>query len=244
MPDAAAIEARIDAEIARIAGESGAGLFAPPPAISRDVLERCAHFESFPGMAIPAERDDAFLTPAACYHVYPQLQGRRLVEPYLATLVANCGRNERDAGDVPGRLREFRMREIVFIGPSAWVSQTRDEWMTRGSKLARSLGLDGSLEAATDTFFEEQRDRRAGSGGSPGRGRRLLQQLKRLKYELRMDAGGAVLAVSSFNLHESFFTSRFEIAMADGAPAASGCAAFGIERWALAYLSRHHGCLR
>lgn len=101
--------------------------------------------------------------------------------------------------------------------------------MTRASELARSLGLDGSLEAATDTFF-----------GDPGRGRRLLQQLKRLKYELRMNAGGVVLAVSSFNLHESFFTSRFDIAMADGTTAASGCAAFGIERWALAYLRRHH----
>ena len=251
MPDMTTIEARIDAEIARIAGEAGARPFAPPALITRDVLERCAHFESFPGMAIPAGREDAFLTPAACYHVYPTLQSCRLDEPGVLTLAARCGRNEKDSDEAPGRLREFRMREVVFVGPSGWVSQTRNQWMTRALELARSLGLDGSMDAATDTFFQDQGVRGAGRqrvGGpgtrwSPGRGRRLLQQLKGLKYELRMDAGGAVLAVSSFNLHESFFTSRFDIAMADGTPAASGCAAFGIERWALAYQS-HHACFR
>lgn len=227
MSDAPEIASRIDSEIERIARASGARVVSSPEDIGGDLLERCAYFDSFPGMAVRAPRDAAFFTPAACYHVYPALQGRRLEAPELVTLVATCGRNEKDAG--PGRLRQFRMREVVFVGPAAWVSRTRDEWMTRASELARSLGLDGSLEAATDTFF-----------GDPGRGRRLLQQLKRLKYELRMNAGGVVLAVSSFNLHESFFTSRFDIAMADGTTAASGCAAFGIERWALAYLRRHH----
>ena len=243
MRDAAALEGRIDAEIARMAIESGARPFAPPAVITRDLLERCAHFESFPGVAIAGEQEGTFLTPAACYHVYPELQGGRLEEPYVTTLVASCGRNE-EAGEAPGRLRTFRMREIVFVGPSGWVSKTRDAWISRASELARGFGLDGSLAAATDTFFGDQDGLGSGTSLAPGRGRRLLQQLKRLKYELRMDAVGVVLAVSSFNLHESFFTSRFDIAMADGSPAASGCAAFGIERWALAYRSRHHACLR
>jgi hypothetical protein len=105
--------------------------------------------------------------------------------------------------------------------------------MDRVTRFAGSLGLSGALAPATDMFF-----------GNGGRGRRLMQQLKVLKYELSMNAGaGGVLAVSSFNLHGTFFTSRFDIRMADGSPAASGCAAFGIERWALAYLA-HHGCLR
>jgi hypothetical protein len=124
------------------------------------------------------------------------------------------------------------MREVVFIGPAAWVAATRDDWMQRGLEFARSMGMDGSLEPATDTFF-----------GDPGRGRRLLQQLKGLKYELRMRVGESVQAVASFNLHDAFFTSRFDIAMADGTPAASGCAAFGLERWALAFRARHHAGL-
>ena len=227
--DAAEVGGWIDARLERLAGDSGARPASPPEVIGRDVLERCAYFESFPGMAIPADDERTFLTPAACYHVYPGLQGQRLEHPFVTTLVANCGRNEAQSIEEPGRLRQFRMREVVFVGPSDWVSRTRDEWMARASEFARSLGVDGLMEPATDTFF-----------GDPGRGRRLLQQLKRLKYELRMDVGGVVLPVSSFNLHESFFTSRFDIAMADGSAAASGCAAFGIERWALACLARDH----
>ena len=68
-----------------------------------------------------------------------------------------------------------------------------------------------------------------------------MQQLRNLKYELRADAGSAGrLAISSFNLHDAFFTSRFNIGpMSDGSPAVSGCVAFGIDRWTLACLAQH-----
>ena len=126
------------------------------------------------------------------------------------------------------------MREAVFVGSSDWVSAERHAWMDRVSAFAASIGIAGTLETATDTFF-----------GSEGRGRRLIQQLKNLKYELRVDAGSAGrLAVASFNLHETFFTSRFGIGpMADGSQAVSGCVAFGLERWTLACLARHGSSL-
>jgi hypothetical protein len=68
-----------------------------------------------------------------------------------------------------------------------------------------------------------------------------MQQLKNLKYELRVDAGSAGrLAIASFNLHETFFTGRFNIGpMSDGSATATGCVAFGIERWTLACLAQH-----
>lgn len=222
-----------DTTVSAMAVKSGARSISRADVIPPDVLERCDYFESFPGVAVPAGAG-AFLPPAACYQIYPSLRGARLEAPCLVTIVATCGRNERGADELPGRLRTFRMREIVFIGPSAWVSERRHEWMSRTLEFARSQGLDGSLEPATDTFF-----------GGAGRGRRLLQQLKGLKYELRMNVDGTVMAVSSFNLHESFFSSRFDISMADGTPCASGCAAFGLERWALAFRARHrHASLR
>ena len=125
------------------------------------------------------------------------------------------------------------MREVVFVGASPWVTRQRDEWMQRAAMLAASLGISGTTEAATDTFF-----------AGPGRGRRLIQQLKALKYELRVNAGEAgALALASFNLHETFFTSRFDIGMADGSAAASGCAAFGLARWALAHVAARHASL-
>lgn len=218
-----------DAQFERLAAECGAEAMTAASTIRREVLERCSHFDSFPGLAIAASSPDEFHAPAACYHVYPRFEGQALAAPRLVTLVAACGRNE--GASSPGRLRHFGMREIVFIGPPAWVSRTRDEWMNRISAFAATVGLTTSLEPATDTFF-----------GDPGRGRRLIQQLKTLKYELRTNAGE--LALASFNLHEAFFTSRFHITMADGSPAASGCAAFGLERWALASHAQRHACLR
>jgi len=83
--------------------------------------------------------------------------------------------------------------------------------------------------AATDSFFL-----------GPSRGKFLLQKLKQLKHELRAPVGdGTDLAIASFNHHESFFTRRMNIRFADGTPAASGCVAFGIERWSYAFLSQN-----
>jgi seryl-tRNA synthetase len=220
---------RLDRALQELAAEAGAAALSVPDTIPGEILDRAGYFEAFPGTAIPAPVNGSFFPPAACYHVYRHLRGARLDAPCMVTLATTCGREEARASDDAGRLRLFRMREIVFIGPPDWVVQTREDWMTRATAFASALGLTGTLEPATDTFF-----------GPPGRGRRLIQQLKNLKCELRMTAGPAgVLAVASFNLHESFFAGRFDIRMADESPAASGCAAFGIERWALA--CRHHG---
>ncbi|HJR59892.1 MAG TPA: hypothetical protein VJ813_10850 [Vicinamibacterales bacterium] len=220
----------LDTQLEQLALRAGAAPVSPPAVMPRAILDQAGYFEAFPEMAIPAHDDegDAFLAPAACYHVYSTLQGRRLDGPYLVTLATTCGRQEVRTESDAGRLRRFRMREVVFVGPAAWVAATRDEWMAKAGAFAASIGLAGTMEQATDTFF-----------GQPGRGRRLIQQIKQLKYELRMEAGAAgQVAAASFNLHESFFASRFDIRMADGSPAASGCAAFGIERWTLARLAQ------
>ena len=219
----------LDAAFERLAREHGALPQPAPEAISGDTLERAGYFEAFPGMGIPAASGAAmWLPPAVCYHTYPELAGQRLDATRLVTLVCGCGRNEPVAPEDPGRLQRFRMREIVFVGTPAAVTAERDAWMARGQAFATTIGLVSTLVPATDVFF-----------GTAGRGQRLIQQLKGLKYELRLDAGPAGnIAAASFNLHESFFARRFEIDLSDGAIAASGCAAFGIERWTLAVLAQ------
>lgn len=233
MPERTGRETWFDEQFERLAVENGARRLSVPGAIEAGVLERCGHFESFPGMAVPTDAPDLFHAPAACYHVYATLQGARLDADQALTLIAPCARSESGADVEAGRLKHFRMREVVFVGTPGWVTRQRDDWMQRAATFAASLGLSASMDVATDTFF-----------GDPGRGRRLIQQLKALKYELRVATGATGgLALASFNLHEMFFTSRFDIAMADGSPAASGCAAFGLERWALAYPAQQHASL-
>ena len=66
----------------------------------------------------------------------------------------------------------------------------------------------------------------------------MLQRIKALKHELIVRfPNGRSLAVASFNNHERFFGDSFGITLESGEVAASGCVAFGIERWLLAVLA-------
>ena len=164
------------------------------------------------------------MPPATCYHCYAKLAATSLRESVVWTCIARCRRNEGEVES--GRLQTFTMREIVFIGSAGWVRKQRQEWTDRILAFAQTLHLVVQLDAATDSFF----------AGGEARGRKLLQQIKGLKIELRaqMDAKETPLAISSFNLHEKFFSRRFDFQLADGMEAHSGCVAFGLERWALA----------
>ncbi len=225
----------LDSSLERLALEAGARPQPAPEEIEGDTLQRSGYFESFPGVGIPAGAGDVghvvntlWVPPAVCYHAYPSFAGERLRTSERLTLACGCGRNEATSPENPGRLRRFRMREVVFLGAPAWVAAERDAWMARGHAFAASIGLDSTLEPATDLFF-----------GAAGRGQQLIQKLKALKFELRTDAGPAgIVAAASFNLHESFFARRFDIRLDDGSMAATGCAAFGVERWTLACLAQ------
>jgi hypothetical protein len=218
----------LDAQLLRMALADGARECRFPVTIGRDTLERAEFFESFPGgaAALAEPALEYLLNPAVCYHAYALFAGRRLGETVLLTARQSCFReSDRESGS-PARLWEFTMREVVFIGAAAWVAERRGAWAARTEAWAASLGLGGSLVPAVDPFF-----------GAAGRGKRLLQQLEGLKLELLLDCAGTPLAAASFNLHGPFFGERFDIGF-DGAAAHSGCAAFGLERWALAFLAQ------
>jgi len=121
------------------------------------------------------------------------------------------------------------MREIVFLGDDGFVRAQCDAWKQRIARWGAQLGLRVNLVPANDSFF-----------GGATRGKKLLQQIKELKYELTAPGLlGTTVPVASFNLHERFFTSRFGVTLTGGEPAYSGCAAFGIERWCMALMAQH-----
>lgn len=221
----------LDDRFLRMALDSGATECRFPATIARETLARAGYLDAFPDGAtiVSGERSggDYLLCPAACYHAYAWLAGTRLERPMTLTTVQTCFREADRASASRSRLWEFTMREVIFVGPAEWVRARCDEWTPRIAAFAAGLDLGGTVEPATDPFF-----------GAPGRGRRLLQQVKELKRELRVDCEGAAVAIASVNRHETFFSSRFAFDLAGGGEAHSGCVAFGIERWALALLER------
>jgi seryl-tRNA synthetase len=220
----------LDDRFLQMAREGGAVECRFPAAISNDVLTRAGYFEAHPdgATALGGSAASYSLPPAVCYHAYAMLAGTRLEAPMRLTASQTCFREADRPALTSDRLWEFTMREAIFIGPAEWVSAERTRWAERIDAFARDLRLSASRVPATDPFF-------AGAG----RGRHLIQQLKGLKQELRMSVGSDTIAVASFNLHERFFGTRFDITLQEGIAAHSGCAAFGLERWALAYIHQN-----
>ena len=227
-PKVTALTAWLDESFGKMAVVAGAKRIQVSDRIEKSILEKAGFFESFSAEKLVDGNDSDARTPAVCYQCYPHLARRELDELGLWTCVAECGRNEDQLGI--GRFRIFHMREIVLVGSGQRVHDEREVWMSKISRFAQSLGLDAALQPATDCFF----------AAAETRGRRLLQQVKGLKFELRISGDGpcAGLAIASFNLHETFFARRFGLKLHSGSEAYSGCIAFGLERWALALIQK------
>ncbi|GLZ39771.1 aminoacyl--tRNA ligase-related protein [Actinokineospora sp. NBRC 105648] len=224
-----------------------------PPVISRATIERAGYVEAFPNLLgtvhgyagtpsgwarlkpLVAEGGewhaqqaigDLVLLPAACYPVYATLAGRSLTDPAKVTVEGTCFRQEATAE--PGRLRSFRMLELVTVATDEHCLKWRAARLEQVEGWFTELGLEVSVEVADDPFF--------------GPGRKLFQAAQRmqeLKWELKVPvADGQVQAVASANYHKEHFGETFEIT-AGGETAHTSCVAFGLERLALALINRH-----
>jgi hypothetical protein len=223
-----------------------------PPVISREVVERAGYVRSFPQLVGTVHsfrgdrRDwrslapligtgewyqaqqvtDLVLLPAPCYHVYPLLTGTAITVPRQFCVHATCFRDELTAE--PGRLRSFRVSDLVYAGLADDCRVWRDAWVQLMADWLRDLGLKVAAEIADDPFF--------GPGDTLIRNSQREQQLK---WELRVElADGIIQAVASCNCHLDHFGSVFGFA-AGGQPAHSACVGFGLDRIAIALINKH-----
>ncbi len=174
------------------------------------------------------EPTDAVLTPACCYPVYPMCTGVVPEGGRTFDILGYCFRHE--PSNDPMRMQAFRQMEHVRIGSPMQIAEWRDLWCERSQQLLTDLKLDFSFDVATDPFF--------------GRGGRLMSASQR-EQELKFECNVAILhadyptACVSLNSHENHFSHDFDIRLADGSEAWTGCIGFGLERLTLALLRRH-----
>jgi seryl-tRNA synthetase len=244
----------------------GAAEMAYPVLIPTAVLARCGYFRSFPQSVsvvshlhedfdiIEAFRQDnadaddlrvsggdqfapavAALAPSVCYHCYHALEQTRLPEAgSVITAAGHCFRYESKNLTGLDRLWDFTMREIIFVGAEHWVVAMRERAVAAVAALLDRWNFASVFESASDPFFATTL-RHAAS----------WQLSQALKYEIRAPIEptppnrARTLAVGSFNLHGSFFGRTFDIRLADGSPAFTGCVGFGIERLVLAIFAQH-----
>jgi acyl carrier protein len=218
-----------DATFARWARELGADDSAAPASIAMATLERAGFLTDFPQLLVRggATESQAY-SPAACYHRYAELADAALDGATVLGVHARCRRAEPEPRPLE-RSIEFTMREVVVLGTHQDVERVRHRLLRRVDRFVTALALDGAIEPASDPFFT-----------SASTGRVLAQHAGGLKLELRLSLeDGRRVAVASFNRHHDYFGRCFGISLPDGSTAHSGCVAFGIERWVLAYLTQH-----
>ncbi|WP_410638363.1 hypothetical protein [Amycolatopsis sp. lyj-346] len=251
-----------DGRFRAMAAECGATEVRYPTLIPTEVIDRCGYIASFPQLMMFATRlrgdidnyrafadrhapggdvasyvlehsgpADYCLPPATCFHVYHQHEGMRLPAGRAAvTAAAKVFRHESKYEDGLERLWDFTMREIVFIGDRDHVRERRQAMLGNVRAFLERHELSGHCEVANDPFFV----------GADFAAKMTLQSLSESKYELRLGvAADRTIACGSFNYHDSFFTSRFDIGAADGTELSTGCVAFGLERFAYAFLCQH-----
>jgi seryl-tRNA synthetase len=257
------LDSRLDDIFTHWARSWNAAEYRFPACIEARHLERTDYFQSFPHLAtfpVTMDKDkdniEAFahgpacdsrgavdlpklsttehvLTPAACYHVYIELEGETLEAPRYVTTRATCFRNEEEYAPLE-RQWNFSMREIVCLGTASEV----EEFLTRTTYVinhfAAAIGLPAEWADATDPFFSP--------ASNP---KYLFQKLEPVKRELVF---GDDLAIASTNFHRDYFGEAFRITR-NGENACSGCVAFGMERWLWAFLNaygparEHWSCL-
>lgn len=228
-----------------------------PPVMSRMQLEKSGYLGSFPNLlgcvcalhgseaqirsaagrydsggdwTTSLSASDLVLTPAACYPVYPIVATRGALpgDGLLFDIEADVFRHEPSLS--LDRLQSFRMREFVRIGSPAQIVEFREGWLKRAPEFAQTLGVEATLDIASDPFF-----------GKVGQMMAVSQRQQALKFELLIPyhAGATPTACMSFNYHREHFGHVWSIRTASGEEAHTGCVAFGIDRLAVALFARH-----
>lgn len=231
-----------------------------PTLIPTRVLDDCGYISSFPHMLMVVTRlhsdvdvykefaaeyrenksvissllrfcknTDYCLPPTMCYHTYHQLRGKAL-DNQVITARGKSFRFESRYHKSLERLWDFTIREIVFLGSKEYVLECRRKLMEATFALIEDLGLEAYCEVANDPFFCR-----------PDTAVKIFsQRMMELKYELRMNTSATDnISVGSFNYHEQFFSENFKFTHSGGEEMFTGCAGFGLERLAYAFLCQY-----
>lgn len=211
-----------------------------PALIEKGVLEKCNYFESFPQHLTAVatvktenynniikckntkledlESKEMFLTPAACLHIYPMLEGRYVRNKAITTR-ARVYRFEEGKFEGLLRLWDFTVRELVFVGTREYVAESIDLIKDKVIDLTSRLGLPAVIAEATDHFYPSKKNTLKAK----------IQQSNSLKFELIVNIKEKEVAIASFNFHDTHFSKSFKFD--NNGEIVTGCVGFGLERW-------------
>lgn len=184
-----------------------------PVLLSKDTLIKTKYLNNYPGNSMYVEDSNAVLSPSACFHVYERYKDTVFKDNTSLTFLQNVFRNEKDKNNEFGRLRDYHVREIVFVGSEEYVDTSINRMINKTSRFMVELGLKGDIESATDLFITPNMNRY-----------KLIQMHNKAKYELRLEYdNNRDISVASFNRHGKTFSHTFNIGVSGVENVVSGC---------------------
>ena len=169
------------------------------------------------------------LSPSACFHVYEEYANQELPKNTIVTFVQSVFRNEgRFNFSQFGRMKDYHVREMVFIGDEEFVNLSRSKMIQRINEYIKSINMNAKMQVASDPFVLPKMQTF-----------KKIQKMEKSKYELLLAYNDEkYMSVASFNLHGSAFTYPFSITV-KGKETVTGCIGFGLERFVLCFLSQY-----
>lgn len=163
------------------------------------------------------------LNPALCLHCYPFFQNLEVNQDELISLTVygNVFRDESGNLNNNERLREFSMREGVFLGNEKSLKDVHIKLIDFCISFGELLGITFTIENANDMFFNENADKQ------------LFSQLisdNKLEMVFLDPQSNKSFSIASINKHQTHFSSRFNLTNLDKEILSTMCIGFGFNR--------------
>ena len=169
------------------------------------------------------------LNPAVCLHCYPLFKNRVIDTTKYITAIGQSFRDESGNLDNNVRLKEFTMREVVFIGSKEEANSEFKKMLQVMEEFGRALKLNFELMPSNDIFFDDNIGKKTAF-------QKALQN--KIELEVYDDLLCRNVAIASTNRHGNHFSKPYEINTESGS-AVTMCLAFGYDRIAQVLINKH-----
>ena len=167
--------------------------------------------------------------PSTCYHCYASKENQYFDKNQTFTAVSKCNRYEASNHSKIGRMQEFSLREVIFLGSPDFIKKTRFKTIKLLNKFVSEWMIEGELITANDPFFTNDFETKASF--------QLSFDMK-YEYKAKLPYQKNSLAIMSSNIHGTTFSKNFNLKSKKNI-IHTGCLGFGLERLALAIIAQH-----
>ena len=167
--------------------------------------------------------------PSTCYHCYASRENEYFNKNIVITAINKCNRYEASNHSKKGRMQEFSLREVIFLGSPSFIKNTRFKTVKLLNQFVTNWQINGELISSNDPFFTNEFKTKASF---------QLHFDMKYEYKAKLPYENKTLAIMSSNIHGTTFSKNFNLKSKKNV-IHTGCLGFGLERLALVIIAQH-----